>query len=323
MRRRGYTLVELLVVIGIIGVLVAMLLPAVQSSRSAARNMSCKNNLRQIGLAVLNYEAANQIIPSLWNGTQHKKPRGVLDEFYFHSWQTPLLPALEESALYEQIDLLASPTHPDNQTNLNTMIAVLVCPSTPDLNRLVPNIYVWPNADNPNAIPDEVAGTAARTDYEVILGVETAVTPPRNGTYDQRGVQFGAWGEPRYDDDTNQVLGYRTAKLSHLSDGLSKTSLITERSGRPDKYEEGKLVVSWSLDDGQDNHQAAWGISTHAGWIQKQESIGVNQTNVGGPYGFHTAGCNVAMADGAVKTLADSMEPILLNQLITRADGEL
>lgn len=322
--RDGLTLIELLVVIGIIGVLAAMLLPAVQSSRSSARKLQCTNNLRQVGLAILNYEAIHKIIPSLWNGTRYKEPRGVVDEFYFHSWQTPLLPALEEASLYDRIDISLSPTHPDNQPNLNTSISVLVCPSTPDLESKVTDIYVWPDSDDRNEFATELAGTAARTDYEVILGVETVVTPKRDGAHDQRGVQFGAWGEPEYDDEANQVLGYRIAKMSHLIDGVSKTMLITERAGRPNEYNNGTLVETWSFGEGSmDNHQAAWGISTHTGWIQKRESFGVNQSNVHGPYSFHSSGANVVMADGSVRYLSEELNEVTLNALITRAGNEI
>ncbi|MGV3486517.1 MAG: DUF1559 domain-containing protein, partial [Planctomycetaceae bacterium] len=90
--RLAFTLVELLVVIAIIGVMVGLLLPAVQASREAARRMSCSNHLRQLGLAIHNYESAYKWLP----------PAGTLDKDF--SIQARLLPFLEQSGIYEVLD---------------------------------------------------------------------------------------------------------------------------------------------------------------------------------------------------------------------------
>lgn len=80
------TLVELLVVIGIIGLLIAFLLPAIQSSREAARRATCRNNLHQISLAVQSHEAHHRLLPALYNGSFLPQPHTAMDEFHFHSW---------------------------------------------------------------------------------------------------------------------------------------------------------------------------------------------------------------------------------------------
>jgi prepilin-type N-terminal cleavage/methylation domain-containing protein len=98
-RRRGFTLVELLVVIAIIGVLVALLLPAIQAAREAARRMQCTNNLKQLGLATLNYESARRELPP---GHRMSKDGTNIDSL--GSWVTQVLPYLEESALFSRID---------------------------------------------------------------------------------------------------------------------------------------------------------------------------------------------------------------------------
>ncbi|MCA9133857.1 MAG: DUF1559 domain-containing protein, partial [Planctomycetales bacterium] len=96
-RQRGFTLVELLVVIAIIGVLVGLLLPAVQAAREAARRMQCTNNLRQLGLAVHNYESANRRLPSGWIANNLRGEPGW-------GWAAALLPFMEGSNLHQQID---------------------------------------------------------------------------------------------------------------------------------------------------------------------------------------------------------------------------
>ena len=91
-RDSGFTLVELLVVIAIIGILVALLLPAVQSAREAARRMSCQNNLKQWGLAAQNYHDTNKHLPA-----------GMV-KFRFWTWRALMMPYIEESTMHDQID---------------------------------------------------------------------------------------------------------------------------------------------------------------------------------------------------------------------------
>src|SRR5262245_58745943 len=104
-RRVGITLIETLVVFAIVGILLALLIPAVQYAREAARNAACQNNMRQLVLAIHQYESAHASLPSLYNGTFVERPRNPIDEFHFHSWRVAILPQLEQSALYERIDL--------------------------------------------------------------------------------------------------------------------------------------------------------------------------------------------------------------------------
>lgn len=314
--RIGVTLIETLVVLGIVVILVAILLPAVQSVRKSARQITCQNNLRQMALAVHAHEAAHRALPKLYAGSFLQRPRVVQDEFHFHSWRTTILPQLGQMVLYERIDLSLPATVATNQANLNTPVSVFVCPSTSIRNDIVPDIYEFNNG----ALPVKRIGTAARSDYEAIAGVN----------YDARlqnlgGVRFGPWGRVQYGGNFKPI-SYAPGRFASVSDGLSNTILIAERAGRPDWYRRGKAVdpYPYSNSDYQiDHHQAAWGISTHILWLMFDHDKGINETNDRGIYRFHNAGANVGLADGSVQFLTDTMDQETLNALITRSAGDI
>lgn len=125
--QRGFTLVELLVVIAIIGVLAAMLLPAVQSCREAARRTVCRNNLAQLGLALHNYEMAWSVLPAGTleaQGPIHTKPAG-----YHLNWIASILPYIEEGVAYRNIDFSVGAYHKNNAKVSAHLVPVLVCPT--------------------------------------------------------------------------------------------------------------------------------------------------------------------------------------------------
>src|SRR5947208_6090934 len=140
-RRRltdGFTLVELLVVIAIIGVLVSLLLPAVQQARESARRMSCSNRLKQIGLSLHNYESAHKVFPPAYitaNPAASGSAFGVSygDEYRNgpsgFAWGTLLLPFLEQQGLFSQFDFSAPCWAPPNAAAAQTKVAVFLCPS--------------------------------------------------------------------------------------------------------------------------------------------------------------------------------------------------
>lgn len=125
--RRGFTLVELLVVIAIIGVLIALLLPAVQAAREAARRSQCTNNLKQIGLGMHNYHDVNNILPPSYNNA-HPVNNGEVR----WGWATYILPFIEQGNLYELLDTANQGGLTPNATNgLQTELDVFRCPSDP------------------------------------------------------------------------------------------------------------------------------------------------------------------------------------------------
>jgi len=128
-RRGGFTLVELLVVITIIGILVALLLPAVQSAREAARRAKCQNNLKQLGLAVLEYEEAWKIFPPSSHWAPGVVPQTRNPSDLRENWVIMILPFLEQQALLNSFDLTKPINHADNAPARATVLAVMLCPS--------------------------------------------------------------------------------------------------------------------------------------------------------------------------------------------------
>ncbi len=185
-RSRGFTLVELLVVIAIIGILVGLLLPAVQSAREVARRMQCGNNLKQFGLAIHNYESSNKRLPA------GRSPAGL-------SAHAQLLPYLEQNNVYGLVDFNVAYTHANNVAALAVNIPTFTCPSDPVttvpigwagtnyrsnqgagiLNALAPSIssdpnYGYPNPNGPfipttylriGSITDGLSNTAAFSEH--------------------------------------------------------------------------------------------------------------------------------------------------------------
>jgi len=128
MRRRGFTLIELLVVIAIIAILIALLLPAVQQAREAARRVNCRNNLKQIGLAIHNYEGTHGRLPSARTGSPH-----------LWSALSQLLPYVEGGTIYNRIDFGFGPLTVQNQEPVRQVIPMLLCPSDFDSGRIHPD----------------------------------------------------------------------------------------------------------------------------------------------------------------------------------------
>ena len=216
-RSWGFTLIELLVVIAIIGVLIALLLPAVQQAREAARRSQCVNNLKQIGLALHNYVDANGAYP----GNESGWTSGI---GHANTWMAMILPYVDQASLYDRLNFgfLGSGNSGTqaifaNKTAYNTMIAGFACPS--DLYNSIYNIDIYPAFVPGKQMSVNYCGTMTGPFTTANTGPwqEGMFMPKEYGIYGFAG----AWGDSAMDK----------VKIKDVADGLSKTFIVMEKQG--------------------------------------------------------------------------------------------
>jgi prepilin-type N-terminal cleavage/methylation domain-containing protein len=232
MRRRGFTLIELLVVIAIIAVLIGLLLPAVQKVREAANTTQCKNNLKQLALAVHNYHDTNTAFPA---GSIYKQVNGVWN--YYESWTIAILPYLEQEPLYKRYDqTLPNATTQSANTDFvrQQILKVFNCPSDINLGR---------PAEQPESGPGGTGGAVTRplcagSSYRCVAGADWG---GQDWGTDQNGpnenwddaTQIG-WLNNLYSFDrgvmhaTNLSVGVGPERMANIIDGTSNTLMIGE-----------------------------------------------------------------------------------------------
>jgi prepilin-type N-terminal cleavage/methylation domain-containing protein/prepilin-type processing-associated H-X9-DG protein len=308
-RRNAFTLVELLVVIAIIGVLVALLLPAIQAARESARRSSCQNNLKQLALGVHAYHDVHDVLPSLYNGPRQLL-RGITFGLDTFSWQTLILPFVEEQALFERFDYTRLATDEANQPAVNQQFRLALCASTPRSARVARGLWF------------------GRGQFNEKLAAATSDYASSEGFLDGPLCIHGSWGEVDY--GTNYSASPILVKVSFgdIIDGLSKTTLILERAGLPDHYfDSGRAVEPHDPPQFRTwGNVGLWAISAETLLNHLQEQAGVpivNGDNLHGLYSFHPGGVQVAFADGSVQFLKETIDTKTLFALVTRDGGEI
>lgn len=334
--RDAFTLVELLVVIAIIAVLVALLLPAVQAVREAARRTQCSNRFKQVALAVQSYSSLHgETLPSVTSPLALSL-KGTIPSWYRTvSWRHTILPFLEEQSTYDAFSNPESwtfePHKPELRPSRPSVIAAYLCPTAPGGPRL-DNVRVVGLAGSRHAFDG-----FATSDNVVVRDFE----PPPEGKQTRRGngpwhqFSFRRFRNGRYfDSQHGNYLGnlprdkyvetfLRRAKLKWVSDGLSNTMLIGEMAGGP--------VVIPEVDGGRgdrfktdvariDRYGIAWG--GWLGWIDAWR-VEMNKTNYESFYSFHNRGMNASMCDGSVRFIDESINSVSLFQLLTRDGADL
>lgn len=313
-RHSGLTLVETLVVIAVIGVLLALLLPAIQAAREAARATSCKNNLKQIGLAVGIYSSANaERLPASWRTIRDSsgKPKTIAKwpDYAYHSfsWRTTILPGIEKQNLHDQFDYSLTPLHAKNQTASGAIVAEYQCPSTPGQPRsYVPTAWNGPSFGT----------TVAATDYVHVHYVE----PIENDGHAIDGAwyglsQFEHVEYPRQLSARERPGVRQSAGLNSVTDGLSNTVLVAECAGRPN------ILDKDGLDDTYANNDVggAWATAEMGGFSK----VRVNESNWNGIFSFHPSSSHVLMCDGAVRILTEDTPLEIIVALLSRDGGEV
>ena len=301
-RTGGFSLIELLVVLAILGVLIALLLPAVQAARESARRATCIQHVRQVALAVLNYAGSRQeTLPPMWASAQPQPWQNF-------SWRATLLPYLEEQALFDQLQWHAAPSDPVNRNAIQASLSLYQCPSVPRGPRRVDVL-------GRNGVV--VSGLGAAT-HDLAAIHDALGLPVYQGT-----LTPGAWhggrnfpfGTPLIlDGELDAVsISYRTrgARLRRVLDGLSKSALLVEQAGKPDG-------LGASPEAGQQPPtEGAWATCD----VGSFNGV-VNYHNYRDPFGFHT-GAVVAMADASVTVLPEETPKEMVLAFFSRAGSEV
>ena len=304
-RLRAFTLVELLVVIAIIGVLVALLLPAVQAAREAARRMQCSNNIRQLAIALHNYHDVNQTFPLNY--------RPVVGGTY--SWMQAILPYVEQQNLYSQITMGGTVTLPNNTLVANTVIKTFRCPS----DGLTQNGLMTNASDG--------GGTKAVTNYKVNCGAYWvwAVVNLNNMRWPDNQMPNQPSNSLLYCDGLMCSNSYSNA-ASTTSPGMSVVTRNTMRipnitDGTANSFAIGEAVPAWSQWCWWYNQNAA--VATcgvplnYRRGIDKLEQYVSNWNRNYSFYSLHPAGANFAMCDASVRFVPDNIDTITYRALAT------
>jgi prepilin-type N-terminal cleavage/methylation domain-containing protein len=296
--RRGFTLVELLVVIAIIGVLVALLLPAVQAAREAARAMSCKNNLKQLGLAFHSYHDVHKTLPY---STTAFGPRGVANggDNRGWSWNSFILPYIEQTAVYSQIDFNDFVPVAKHRNVLRSAIPISICPSDAKVKRVRPygmDGQTW-------FVPEVAASSYVTSGGPFNTGDPAPVgQPPSAFTLAARGMFY---------------YEAMVVRFPMVTDGLSSTIMageITLRDGNTPQQAGG----------GRDWNGIWYGSwfaansTPHGANILSFQRVGERAMNVPrnagdqpqrqGFHSWHSRGAHFLFGDGAVHYLSENID---------------
>jgi prepilin-type N-terminal cleavage/methylation domain-containing protein/prepilin-type processing-associated H-X9-DG protein len=331
-RGRGFTLVELLVVIAIIGVLVALLLPAVQVAREAARRMQCSNSLKQIGIALHNHLDVHGVFPP---GQVHTSTAG---EPFTTVWGIELLSFLEQANLQGRYDKTLPPLNPGNLAVLQTRVKSYICPSDQNTNKLE-----MPQSGSMVNTP------LAPSSYKAMCGATPAGFSPSTSSdgffFDLTAMAFQpeSTGQGIYSSTPslpqptswrgllhvvhditlpNTVRFFKRERIANVTDGTSNVLAVTEYHTKTSNRDR----AFWGY--GRNQYSLSTASPLSAGRIpdfneclrQINNEIGVCRR---GFASFHGNGANALLADGSARFYTNNLNGRVFMSLAAIEDGEL
>jgi prepilin-type N-terminal cleavage/methylation domain-containing protein/prepilin-type processing-associated H-X9-DG protein len=329
-KRIAFTLVELLVVIAIIGILIALLLPAVQAAREAARKSQCSNNLKQIGLALLNYHDSKRHFPEGYSGavqyTVTDDEDAPIDTSLGWAWSTEILPYCEESTLYSSLRLDLHVEDTLNSKAISTVVSTYLCPSDQGIVGSPPTISVTDGLGTQLAL-------AAPSSYTAICGDDQIETGHK---------QVEGADQPSPDFPMHIGIFSRNShtRMAEITDGMSKTLMVGEHACQDAQgiwagAINGSMVLRGDQNPcpGNATDKATSFVLSHA------HLINANADTDGGlddPSSGHVGGANFVFADGSVRFLQDvpgdppdgsnppyTQDSIVFQYMATKAGGEI
>lgn len=334
-RLRAFTLVELLVVIAIIGILVALLLPAIQAARESARRQQCVNNLKQLAVACLNHhETAKHYPTGGWGWFWVGDPDRGFGKDQPGGWLFNLMPFTEESAAYSaSSDGQRDVTTPQQREAIRKIItkplALIMCPSRRA--GAGTTVFPKPNHDtfvaNNSALNPANENVAGRSDYSVNCGsVHRNEIGPGPASLAAGDKQFpwctaGTTGKVRPVGCSEEINGisFERSEIAtqHITDGTSKTYLCGEKYLNPLDYETGLDSgdnETWCTGYNDDNFRSAIDLP-------KQDRPGLSDSLVFGS--VHSSGCNMAYCDGHVEFISYDIDLAVHQANGNRMDGSV
>lgn len=306
-RRPAFTLIELLVVIAIIGILIALLLPAVQKVRQAAARTQCQNNLKQIGVALQSYHDVKKRFPPGSNWFSDIPPAGMSNGLtspglgrYPFDWMAHILPHVEQEAIFKMIDFKepCNWPHPSNNAAMRHHVPVFICPSVPGLPTYYPFFDLLPGSDNAFAVS-----------YSAVSTHTTTYT---------HGVNYGSSTLT----GSGIIFDLSRIHMGQVTDGTSNTFAVSESY-----YDYDTNTKTWYCVNDPPNCQNAQRYLTKT-WASTNEvttGFGINQRAGWFPAGIdslHFGGANFVYVDGHVSFVSEGVDQTILVNTTTRQGGE-